>query len=105
MEIMSEAEEPSSELSPTVRVTPVPVYNCPAYISRPDASGQVNVRCATLPEVTAFGTNQREALGRLVLLFKQTVVGYRTAGLEIPWQEPPLSAEAGESSVYIAVHL
>jgi hypothetical protein len=103
---MSDSTEPSSdETPPTVRATAVPVYNCPAFISPPDASGQVNVRCATLPDVTAFGSNQREALGRLVQLFKQTVIGYRSAELEIPFRDPPLAAEPGETSVYIAVHL
>ena len=103
---MTDPPEPSNcDTPPTVRTTPVPVYNCPAYISPPDASGRVNVRCATLPDVTAFGSNQREALGRLVHLFKQTVIGYRAAELEIPFRNPPLAAEPGESSVYIAVHL
>lgn len=104
--MMSDPEKPgtSGEEHPPKAVQ-VPVYNCPAYIAPPDAEGKIYVRCATLPDVTAFGSNQREALSRLVNLFKQTIAGYRAAEIEIPWQEPPLEAKPGEQSVFIAVHL
>jgi len=101
-----ESEKPIGRvLPPTVQTSVIPVYNCPAYLSAADESGQIRVRCATLLEVTASGANQREALGRLVERFKQAIIGYRTAGQEIPFVDPPLPAEPSERAVFIAVHL
>ena len=102
----ADASNPSDRpAASSARTAPIPVYNCPAYLSPPDANGQILARCATLPDVTARGANQREALARLVELFKQTLVGYRAAELEIPFCDPPVSPAPGEKAVYIAVHL
>lgn len=83
----------------------VPVYNCHACLSSPDAEGWITARSCNLPEVVARGKSQREALAALVASFKVAVSRYRAAGQPIPWAEFPMKPVPGEQERWIAVHL
>jgi predicted RNase H-like HicB family nuclease len=83
----------------------VPVYNCHACLSTPDADGWITARSCNLPEVVARGKTQREALAALVAAFKAAISQYFAAGQAIPWAEPPMKPEPGEQQRWIAVHL
>lgn len=83
----------------------VPVYNCHARLSVPDAEGWITARCCNLPEVFARGKTQREALAALVAGFKAAVSRYRASAREIPWIEVPAAPLPGEQERWIAVHL
>ncbi len=84
---------------------PVPVYDCRVYVGSPDASGRVTARVATLADVSAEGRSEREALQRIVRIFKMTIAGYRERGEPIPWLDPPLEPAVGEQTRWLAVHL
>lgn len=83
----------------------VPVYNCHACLSPPDAEGWITARSCNLPEIVVRGKSQREALAGLVAGFKAAVARYSAAGQEIPWAEVPEAPQAGEQERWIAVHL
>ena len=83
----------------------VPVYNCHAFLSPPDAEGWISARSCNLPEVVARGKSQREALAALVAAFKTAVSRYRAAGQSIPWAESSAKPVPGEQERWIAVHL
>jgi predicted RNase H-like HicB family nuclease len=83
----------------------VPVFNCHARLSMPDAEGWISARCCNLPEIVVRGKTQREALAALVAAFKAAVSEYRAAGVAIPWSDAPVRAEPGEQERWIAVHL
>lgn len=83
----------------------VPVYNCHACLSPPDAEGWISARSCNLPEVVARGKSQREALAALVASFKAAVSRYRAAGQPIPWAECPTKPAPDEQERWIAVHL
>lgn len=95
------AGEPPSGSAPAN----VPVYNCHACLSPPDAEGWVTARSCNLLEIIVRGKSQREALAALVAGFKAAVARYAAAGQEIPWAEAPKAAQAGEQERWIAVHL
>lgn len=83
----------------------VPVYNCHACLSSPDADGWISARSCNLPEVIARGKTQREVLAALVASFKAAVSRYRAAGQPIPWTDHPTTPVPGEQERWIAVHL
>lgn len=83
----------------------VPVHNCHACLSPPDAEGWIAARACNLPEIVVRGKTEREALAALVAAFKTAVARYAAAGQQIPWAEPPASAKPGEQERWIAVHL
>ena len=83
----------------------VPVYNCHARLSMPDAEGWITARCCNLADVVGRGKTQREALAALVAAFKAVISRYSAASETIPWTDPPAKAEPGEQERWIAVHL
>jgi hypothetical protein len=82
----------------------VPVFDCRVIISPADAEGWRSARVANLPEITARGQNERELLRAIVTQFKAAVIRYHAQGA-IPWQDPPLAAQPGDSERWIPVHL
>ena len=83
----------------------VPVYNCHACLSPPDAEGWITARSSNLPEVIVRGRTEREALSGLVASFKAAVAKYTAAGQAIPFADSPAPVEPGEQERWIAVHL
>ena len=83
----------------------VPVYNCHACLSPPDAQGWITARSSNLPEVIVRGKTEREALSALVAGFKAAVTKYTAAGQTIPFADSPAPVEPGEQERWIAVHL
>ncbi len=83
----------------------VPVFNCHACLSMPDAEGWISAHCCDLPEILVRGKTQREALAALVAAFKAAISEYLAAGVAIPWSDAPVKAQPGEQERWIAVHL
>jgi predicted RNase H-like HicB family nuclease len=98
---------PESAAAPTQpvlrKLEGVPVYNCHVYLSAA-ASGAVTARGATLSEVASTGGTEREALQNVVRAFKAAITHYASAGLPIPWVDPPLPMAAGEKPRWVPVH-
>lgn len=82
----------------------VPVFNCIVYVS-PDSGGEVRARVANLPGLGCTAASEREALGKIVLSFKQRIGELMQSETQIPWIEPPTPAEPGEQKRFIPVHL
>ena len=95
--------------SPQVRLIgpaeSVPVFNCRVIVSPRDAAGQVTAQAAELEGLSAEGASEREALQKLVSLFKARLAELVAAQKEIPWIRPGLSAAPGQRELFIAVHL
>lgn len=83
----------------------VPVYNCHARLSAPDAEGWITTLSCNLPEIQSRGKTQREALATLVAAFKTAITRYRIPGEPIFWSEDSGEPEPGEQKGWIAVHL
>jgi hypothetical protein len=84
---------------------PVPVFDCRAFVTRPDGRGVVRARCGNLAGVTAEGPSEREALLRLVARFKDVVRQHAAAGEPVPWIDPCPEPDADERPRWIPVHL
>lgn len=84
---------------------PVPVFDCHVVLSPRDAQGIIHARCLSLPEVTATGGSEREALLKIAALFKEAVVRYRAGGQEIPWSTATPELEPGAQQRWLPVHL
>ena len=89
----------------TVRAIPdVPVYNCHAYLSAPDERGTVIARAASLTEVFAEGSGERDALRNIVRKFKEAISGYTSRGEAIPWLAESSPPRPGETQRFVPVH-
>ena len=95
-------DEPSAFSSPPANV---PVYNCHVLLAPRDAEGWIVARLSALPEVTARGRSEREALASIVSAFKTAIVRYTASGGTIPWAARPLEPQPGDQQRWIAVHL
>ena len=82
----------------------VPVFSCLVYISA-NAGGGVRARVANLPGLECTAGSERAALGQIVPAFKRRIAELMHGETQIPWIEPPTSAEAGEQTRFIPVHL
>lgn len=95
--------------SPQVRLVgpaeSVPVFNCRVIVSPSDAAGQVTACAAELEGLSAQGASEREALQKLVAVFKSRLTELVATKQEIPWVRPGMSAAAGQRELFIAVHL
>lgn len=83
----------------------VPVFDCHVIVSPSDERGVVTVRMTRLPDITASGPTEREALQRVVAAFKVLAQEHVTRGEQIPWASEPLKPQDGESERWIPVHL
>ncbi|HVC98122.1 MAG TPA: hypothetical protein VND64_30910 [Pirellulales bacterium] len=95
-------DEPNASNSPRADV---PVYNCHVLVSPRDAEGWIVARSSTLPEVTARGRSEREALANLVAAFKTAILHHTADGGTVPWAAQPLEPRPGDQQRWIAVHL
>ena len=82
----------------------VPVFSCVVYIS-PARVGGVHARVANLYGIEATAANEREALAKVVPLFKQRIAELMGSGKEIPWLEPPAEIAPEEQERLVPVHL
>src|SRR5258708_24068942 len=94
-------DEPNASSSPRADV---PVYNCHVLVAPRDAEGWIVARASALPEVTARGRSEREALGNVVATFKAAVVRYTSDGGQGPWATPPLARPPDHQGRWIAIH-
>jgi hypothetical protein len=82
----------------------VPVFSCVVYLSTHDGPG-VRARVANLAGLQCHAATEREALSQIVAAFKHRVSELLQSETPIPWVEPISSAEAGEQTRFIPVHL
>jgi hypothetical protein len=82
----------------------VPVYNCHVYLAPPDERGIVRARAASLAEVFAEGSGERDALRNIVQKFKAAIGGYSARGEPIPWLAEPSPPRPGETQRFVPVH-
>lgn len=80
-----------------------PAFGCVVYIR--NADGGVTARVANLDGLEVRAANEREALGRLVPLFRAKVSEMTEQGTEIPWIEPPSPKRDDEQRRFLPVHL
>ncbi len=83
----------------------VPVYNCHVLVAPPDAEGWIVARSSNLPEVTARGRSEREALANVVAAFKTAIIHHTAGGGAVPWATQPMEPQPGDQQRWIAVHL
>jgi hypothetical protein len=83
----------------------VPVYNCHVLVAPRDAEGWVVARASNLPEVTARGRSEREALANVVAAFKTAIIRHTAGGGAVPWAAQPIEPQPGDQQRWIAVHL
>jgi hypothetical protein len=84
---------------------PVPVFDCHVIVAPADEKGVVRVRSATLPDLTASGLTERDALLAIVKSFKEFVRPFSERAERIPFAELPEVPGPGESERWIPVHL
>ena len=84
---------------------PVPVFDCHVIVTPDDGSGVVKLRCTTLPDVTASGATERDALHAIVKVFKEYVRPFSENSKPIPFARTPEKPGPGESERWIPVHL
>lgn len=94
----------SDDLLP-VTGQPVPVFDCHVIVTPDNGTGEVKLRCASLPQVTAAGPTERDALMQIVKRFKEFVRPYSEKSQPIPFSETPETPKPGESERWIPVHL
>lgn len=82
----------------------VPTFSCIAYVSR-NPSGGVTARTANLEGIECTGATEREALGKLVSVFKEEVTDHMKGDQGVPWIDPPVDMEPDEQRRIIPVHL
>lgn len=83
----------------------VPVFNCVVNVAQPNAEGIVVARVANLAGMEARGKTEREALSKIVAVFKAEMKRLHTAGAPVPWVDPVAKPGPNESQRLIAVHL
>ncbi|MFL2871661.1 MAG: hypothetical protein ACJZ8O_13045 [Pirellulaceae bacterium] len=83
--------------------TCVPVFNCIVYVNYGDDS--VHARVANLAGLSCDANNERDALGKLIPLFKTMLKEFTEGGIEVPWIDPVPEAAPGEQVRLIPVHL
>ena len=88
-----------------VTSNPVPVFDCHVIVTPADGNGVVRVRSATLPDVTASGPTERDALLTIVKEFKEFVRPFSERSEAVPFAEQPEAPDPGESERWIPVHL
>ena len=81
----------------------VPVFNCVVYLSQRD--GTVVARVANIDGIEATGSDERDALTRIVAAFKEHVRTSTENKTEIAWVEPIPAPGPGEQRRFVPVHL
>jgi hypothetical protein len=81
----------------------VPVFNCVVHITTDD-NGLVFANVANLSGIQCQGNSQRDALSKIVPLFKQRVGALHRSGEAIPWIETETPSK-GTQELHVPVHL
>lgn len=84
---------------------PVPVFDCHVIVTPDDGSGTVKLRCASLPDITASGGTERDALHAIVKAFKEYVRPFSENSKPIPFTQTAEKPGPGESERWVPVHL
>ncbi|MDA1013318.1 MAG: hypothetical protein O3A00_02570 [Planctomycetota bacterium] len=100
---MSDETSLNLNVNPDSTPVQVPVFNCVVYLSTHD--GKVTARVANLAGLELIGSDERDALSRVVSAFKNHVRSLMESKSEIPWVEPIPGPESNESRRFIPVHL
>ena len=87
----------------------VPTFRCIVYVGKVDG-GATRAHVANLvgadgSVIEALGSSEREALGKIIPLFKKIVTDFHQGGTEIPWIDPVPDPLSGEQKRFVPVHL
>ena len=79
-----------------------PVFNCHVIISFNESSGQMSARLASLPQIKATASSERDVLREIVSRFKEFAKQHESS---IPWTDDPDVASDNEMERWLPVHL
>jgi hypothetical protein len=98
-------EQPKLPIDSTRSPVPeVPAFGCIVYV-RPVSAGRVIARVANLAGIEIEAANERDALTKIVPLFKSVVQGHLHSETTIPWIDPPSPIGENEQKRFLPVHL
>ncbi len=80
----------------------VPTFGCVVYVSRTESG--VLAQVMNLEGIQSTGASERDALSKLVPVFKQRVGELVQNGDTIPWVDPP-ALKDGQQKRFIPIHL
>ncbi|MEM9366613.1 MAG: hypothetical protein AAGD07_11505 [Planctomycetota bacterium] len=100
---MTSNEQRSHSLPQSAGETP-PAYGCIIYI-RSLESGGVAARVANLTGLQIEARNEREALSKLVPLFRDRMAAAQAAGEVLELETNPAPPKEGEVKRFLPVHL
>lgn len=87
----------------------VPTFRCIVYVGKVDGGGTrahvANLADAGGNTIQATGASEREALGKIIPLFKKIVTEFHQSDSPIPWIDPVPDPESGEQKRFVPVHL
>ncbi|TWT54752.1 hypothetical protein Pla22_24040 [Rubripirellula amarantea] len=83
---------------------PPPAFGCIVYVRALDG-GKVAARVMNLDGFEVEASNEREAMSKLVPLFRTRVKEMHESGEEIPWIESYRAPDEGEVKRFLPVHL
>ena len=81
----------------------VPVFNCIVYVRYED--GSVSAKVANLAGLSCTAANERDALGKIIPLFKTMLKEFTDGEMDVPWIDPGPDPESAEQVRFIPVHL
>jgi len=81
-----------------------PAFGCVVYLSQ-KSEGSVSARVANLDGVELTAASEREALAKIVPLFRDKISAWVQAGEAIPWIDPIEPPAEGEYRRFLPVHL
>ncbi|MEM9643825.1 MAG: hypothetical protein AAF989_02430 [Planctomycetota bacterium] len=81
-----------------------PAFGCLVYVCKNETGG-VHARVANLAGLEIDAASERDALGKLVPVFRSKVAALLEAGEEIPWLDPPSPKRDDEQKRFLPVHL
>lgn len=98
----SKPNKPNLEISDGV--VNVPSFPCIVYVAAKETGG-IRARVGNLDGIEVEGASERDALGKIVPVFKKRVSELMSAGTPIPWIDPPSEMRTGEQKRFLPVHL
>ena len=107
--VSTNPEQKSPRESIPVTEPEVPSFCCIVYLDK-DNGTETRAHVANLPDasgnvIEATGSNEREALRKIVPLFKKIVTDFHRDDAPIPWIDPIPDPTANQQKRIIPVHL
>ena len=83
----------------------VPVFNLQVHLLKEPGSDQYRARLANMYQADCFALTPRQAIANAVGKAKQLIAECVAHDRQIPWVNPPMAEEEGESRMLVPVHL